>query len=59
MSIITGYMQRYTGVKTIVIYHSVQTCSEHLLRDLGMEEAIDGRKELIAGINHMGAGCWR
>ena len=54
MSIVTGYMQRYTGIKTIGLCHSVQICSEHLLRDLGMNDAIEGRKELIAGINHMG-----
>jgi alpha-galactosidase len=31
----------------------VQVCSESLLRDLGMEDKLEGRKELIAGINHM------
>jgi alpha-galactosidase len=54
MSILTGYMQRYTGVKTVGLCHSVQVCSEHLLRDLGMEDVSEGRTELIAGINHMG-----
>jgi alpha-galactosidase len=34
MSILTGYMQRYTGVKTVGLCHSVQVCSEHLLQDL-------------------------
>jgi alpha-galactosidase len=53
MSMLTGYMQRYTGIKTIGLCHSVQVCSEHLLRSLGMEELINGRRELIAGINHM------
>ncbi len=53
MSILTGYMQRYTKVKTIGLCHSVQVCSEELLKALGMEENIEGRKELIAGINHM------
>ena len=53
MSILTGYMQRYTGVKTIGLCHSVQVCSEHLLKNLGMEDKLDGRRELIAGINHM------
>ena len=46
-------MQRYTGVKTIGLCHSVQTCSEGLLKGLGMEDKLEGRKELIAGINHM------
>jgi len=54
MSILTGFMQRYTGVKTIGLCHSVQGCSSGLLKDLGMEDKIEGRKELIAGINHMG-----
>ena len=54
MGIITGYMQRYTKVKTIGLCHSVQCCSEGLLDSLGMEDKKEGRKELIAGINHMG-----
>ena len=53
MSILTGYMQRYTGVKTVGLCHSVQVCSRHLLNHLGMEDVQVG-KELIAGINHMG-----
>ena len=53
MSILTGYMQRYTGVKTVGLCHSVQVCSRHLLNRLGMEDVQVG-KELIAGINHMG-----
>ena len=54
MSILTGYMQRYTKVKTIGLCHSVQSCSKDLLSNLGMEDKLEGRKELIAGINHMG-----
>ena len=54
MSMLSGYLQRYTSVKTIGLCHSVQVCAEHLLRDLGMEDKIEGCKELIAGINHMG-----
>lgn len=54
MSIITGYMQHYTNIKTIGLCHSVQVCSEKLLTDLGMEDELEFRKELIAGINHMG-----
>ncbi len=53
MSMLTGYMQRYTGVKTIGLCHSVQVCSEHLLKNLDMSEYLDGRREIIAGINHM------
>ncbi len=54
MAMLTGYMQRYTGVKTVGLCHSVQICSEHLLKALGMEDKLEGRRELIAGINHMG-----
>ena len=53
MAMLTGYMQRYTGVNTIGLCHSVQVCSEGLLKDLGMEDKLEGRRELIAGINHM------
>lgn len=53
MSILSGYMQRYTGVKTVGLCHSVQVCSEGLLKNLGMEDKLEGRSELIAGINHM------
>ena len=54
MAILTGYMQRYTKVKTIGLCHSVQACSYWLLKALEMDDKIEGRKELIAGINHMG-----
>ena len=54
MAMLTGYMLRYTGVKTVGLCHSVQVCSETLLKELGMEDKLPGRKELIAGINHMG-----
>ena len=54
MAMLAGYMQRYTGVKTIGLCHSVQCCSSSLLQTLGMDESLlEGRKELIAGINHM------
>ena len=53
MAMLTGYMLRYTPIKTVGLCHSVQVCSESLLRDLGMEDKLEGRKELIAGINHM------
>ena len=53
MSIITGYMLRYTQVKTVGLCHSVQVCSRELLDAIGMENVQVG-KELIAGINHMG-----
>ena len=53
MAMLSGYMQRYTGIKTVGLCHSVQTCSDSLLKKLGMDDKLDGRRELIAGINHM------
>ena len=53
MAMLTGYISRYTGVRMVGLCHSVQVCSSHLLKSLGMEDKLDGRKELIAGINHM------
>lgn len=53
MAILTGYMQHYTNIRTIGLCHSVQVCSKKLLTALGMEDRLDGRKEKIAGINHM------
>lgn len=53
MAILTGYMLRYTKVKTVGLCHSVQVCSETLLTELGMEDKLEGRHEKIAGINHM------
>mgnify|MGYP000021253921 FL=1 len=54
MAMLTGYMQRYTKIRTVGLCHSVQVCSEKLLEKLGMEDKLEGRRELIAGINHMG-----
>ncbi|MBQ7961452.1 MAG: alpha-glucosidase/alpha-galactosidase [Clostridia bacterium] len=54
MAMLSGYMQRYTPIKTVGLCHSVQCCSSGLLKELGMEDKLEGRKELIAGINHMG-----
>jgi alpha-galactosidase len=54
MAMLTGYMLRYTKIKTVGLCHSVQGCSEGLLRALGMEDKLEGRREKIAGINHMG-----
>lgn len=53
MAILSGYMQRYTGIRTVGLCHSVQACSEHLLTKVGMEDKLEGRRETIAGINHM------
>ncbi len=53
MAILTGYMLRYTNIKTIGLCHSVQVCSQTLLQSLDMKDKLEGRRELIAGINHM------
>ena len=54
MAMLTGYMQRYTKIRTVGLFHSVQVCSEKLLEKLDMQDKLEGRQELIAGINHMG-----
>ena len=52
MAILTGYMLRYTKIKTIGLCHSVQVCTEELFRGFDMDHGMIG-SELIAGINHM------
>jgi len=52
MAMLSGYMQRFTGIKTIGLCHSVQGCAKGLLKALGMEEYIDNCKWVISGINH-------
>ncbi|HZH59849.1 MAG TPA: alpha-glucosidase/alpha-galactosidase [Metabacillus sp.] len=51
MASLTGAMLRYTNIKTVGLCHSVQICTEHLFRDLGIDH--EGIEEKIAGINHM------
>jgi alpha-galactosidase len=51
MAILTGYMQRFTGVKTVGLCHSVQGCAPDLLKALDMPT--DNIQWKIAGINHM------
>lgn len=53
MSVLTGYMQRYTKVRTVGLCHSVQKCTEELFNNLDIKDQLDGHTELIAGINHM------
>ncbi len=52
MAMLTGYMQRYTNVKTVGLCHSVQVCSKSLFETLGMDLP-EGFTDKIAGINHM------
>lgn len=51
MAMLSGYMQRFTKVKTVGLCHSVQVCSSGILKALDIE--VDGFTDLIAGINHM------
>ena len=53
MAMLSGYIQRYSGIQTVGLCHSVQVCSQHLLEHLDMKDTLEGRRELIAGINHM------
>ena len=53
MCMLSGYMQRYTGVKTVGLCHSVQVCVDGLLKRLGMEMNSEDTISRIAGINHM------
>lgn len=51
MATLTGFMLRYTKIKTIGLCHSVQICTDHLFKALDMDH--EGINEKIAGINHM------
>ena len=53
MAMLTGYMQRYTNVKTVGLCHSVQVCAKTILESLDMVPE-GGYIDKIAGINHMG-----
>lgn len=52
MAMLTGAMQRYTGIRTVGLCHSVQVCAKSLLESVGMEDDPDVQTK-IAGINHM------
>lgn len=54
MAILTGYMQKHTKIKTVGLCHSVQGCSKQVLEHVGMGDRVEGSRDLIAGINHMG-----
>ena len=53
MAMLSGYMQRYTDIKTVGLCHSVQVCTNILLHELGMDSVKRPVREKIAGINHM------
>jgi alpha-galactosidase len=52
MAILTGYMQRFTNIKTVGLCHSVQVCANSLLTTVNMDEYLDKTRWEIAGINH-------
>lgn len=52
MAMLSGYMQRYTNIRTVGLCHSVQGCASGLLQTLGMDEYVDKCRWEIAGINH-------
>ena len=53
MAMLTGYMLRYTPIKTVGLCHSVQHCTKSLFDTLKMDYDPTECIELIAGINHM------
>ena len=54
MSILTGYMQRNTKIKTVGLCHSCQVVVSAINADL-KEEKLKDANYTLAGINHM---CW-
>ena len=52
MAMLSGYMQRYTSIRTVGLCHSVQGCAGGLLNLLDMGEYVDNCRWEIAGINH-------
>ena len=54
MSILSGFMQRYTKIKTVGLCHSCQAVVSSLRWWLDMPE-LDNAKFTLGGINHM---CW-
>lgn len=54
MSILTGYMQRYTKIKTVGLCHSCQVVISAINAHLQVPE-LENVKFTLAGINHM---CW-
>lgn len=53
MAMLTGYLQRYTPVKTIGLCHSVQVVVPAILNRVDMSEYVSTAISKTAGINHM------
>lgn len=54
MSILSGFMQKHTKIRTVGLCHSCQSVVSSINNDLKLEELKDATFKL-AGINHM---CW-
>lgn len=52
MAMLSGYIQRYSGIQSVGLCHSVQVCVPELLKTLEMNEYKDNCVWKIAGINH-------
>ncbi len=52
MAMLSGYIQRYLGIQSVGLCHSVQVCVPELLKTLEMNEYKDNCVWKIAGINH-------
>ena len=48
MAILSGYMQRYSKIRTVGLCHSVQVCTEGHLKGLGMEDKLEGATDHMA-----------
>jgi len=53
MSILTGYMNRFTNIKTIGLCHSVQVAIPELFKDLKIDIDPESVRSRFGGINHM------
>lgn len=53
MAMLAGYLQRYTGVKTVGLCHSVQVLAPAILNRVDMSEHVKTCTIRYAGINHM------
>ncbi|HUW62075.1 MAG TPA: alpha-glucosidase/alpha-galactosidase [Candidatus Bathyarchaeia archaeon] len=52
MAMLTGAILKATGVKTVGLCHSVQSCAKYLCWELGLPD--DNLEWKIAGVNHQG-----
>ncbi len=52
LAMVAGYMQRYTGINTVGLCHSVQFVAQELLEEVGLKEYVGKTRWKAAGINH-------